>query len=79
MADREPRCASAGACHKHGVEVNEVYWTPGGPYDLIGIAQGRDIWRLSSFALALQSLGNLDITWVVGYPPEQMREVITGD
>jgi uncharacterized protein with GYD domain len=61
---------------KYGVEVKEVYWTPGGPYDLIGIARGPDVWTLSSFALALQSLGNLDVTWVVGYSPEQMRDVI---
>lgn len=62
---------------RYGVEVKEVYWTPGGPYDLIGIARGPDVWTLSSFALALQSLGNLDVTWVVGYSPEQMRYVIT--
>ena len=63
-----------------GVQVREIYWTPGGPYDLIGIAEGPDIWSLSSFALALQSEGNLTVTWVVAYRPEQMREVIaTGD
>jgi uncharacterized protein with GYD domain len=69
----EPALKLAG---KLGVEVKEIYWTPGGPYDLIGIAEGPDIWSLSSFALALQSTGNLTVTWVVGYRPEQMREVI---
>jgi uncharacterized protein with GYD domain len=59
-----------------GVEVKEIYWTPGGPYDLIGIAEGPDMWSLSSFALALQSIGNLTVTWVMAYRPEQMREVI---
>jgi len=61
---------------KFGVEVKEIYWTLGGPYDLIGIAEGPDIWHLSAFALALQSVGNLDITWVQAYRPEQMRELL---
>ena len=73
----EPALQLAG---KFGVEVKEIYWTPGGPCDLIGIAEGPDIWSLSSFALALQSEGNLTVTWVVAYRPEQMREVIaTGE
>ena len=76
-ADRGPSEPALELAKKYGVEVKEVYWTPGGPYDLIGIAQGRDVWTLSSFALSLQSLGNLDVTWVVGYSPEQMRAVIT--
>ena len=63
---------------KFGVEVKEIYWTPGGPYDLIGIAEGPDIWKLSTFALALQSAGNLDITWVEACRPEQMRELLAG-
>jgi uncharacterized protein with GYD domain len=61
-----------------GVQVKEIYWTPGGPYDLIGIAEGSDIWKLSAFALALQSVGNLDITWVEACSPEQMRGMLTG-
>jgi len=63
---------------KFGVEVKEIYWTPGGPYDLIGIAEGPDIWKLAAFALALQSAGNLDITWVEACRPEQMRELLAG-
>jgi len=73
----EPALKLAG---KFGVEVKVIYWTPGGPYDLVGIAEGPDIWSLSSFAMALQSVGNLTVTWVVAYRPEQMREVIaTGE
>jgi uncharacterized protein with GYD domain len=68
----EPALKLAG---KFGVEVKEIFWTPGGPYDLVGIAEGPDIWRLSAFALALQSVGNLHITWVEAYRPEQMREL----
>lgn len=63
---------------KFGVEVKEIYWTPGGPCDLIGIAEGPDIWKLSAFALALQAAGNLDITWVEACKPEQMRELLAG-
>lgn len=59
-----------------GVEIKETWWTPGGPYDLIGAAEGPDIKSLTAFCLALQSLGFLDVTWVQAFSPDEMREVI---
>lgn len=59
-----------------GVEVKETFWTPGGPYDLIGIAEGPDTKSLTAFCLALQSLGFLHATWAEAFSPGEMREVI---
>jgi uncharacterized protein with GYD domain len=59
-----------------GVEVKETFWTPGGPYDLIGISEAPDTKRLTAFCLALQAMGNLNCTWAEAYGPDQMREVI---
>jgi uncharacterized protein with GYD domain len=61
---------------KFGVEIKDVYWTPGGPYDLVGIAIGPDAKTLSAFCLAMQSTGFLRADWAEGYAPEEMREVI---
>lgn len=61
---------------KFGVEIKEVYWTPGGPYDLVGVAVAQDAKTLSAFCLAMQSGGFLRAEWAEGYAPEEMRELI---
>ncbi len=62
---------------KFGVEIKAVYWTPGGPYDLIGVAVAPDAKTLSAFCLAMQSVGFLRAEWVEGYAPEEMQELVT--
>ncbi len=61
---------------KSGVEITAVYWTPGGPYDLIGVAVGPDAKTMSAFCLAMQSAGYLRAEWAEGYAPEEMRELV---
>ena len=61
---------------KFGVEIKAVYWTPGGPYDLVGVAVGPDAKTLSAFCLAMQSAGYLRAEWAEGYGPEEMRAVV---
>jgi uncharacterized protein with GYD domain len=61
---------------KFGVEIKEVYWTPGGPYDLVGVAVGPDVKTLSAFCLAMQSAGYLHAEWAEAYAPEEMRELV---
>jgi uncharacterized protein with GYD domain len=62
---------------KFGVEIKAVYWTPGGPYDLVGIAVGPDAKTLSAFCLAMQSSGYLRAQWAEGYDQDEMRGLIT--
>ena len=61
---------------KFGVEVKEIYWTPGGPYDLVGVAEGPDTKSLTAFCLALQSGGYLRATWAEAFRADEMRQVI---
>lgn len=64
---------------KFGVEIKDVYWTPGGPYDLVGVAVGPDTKTLSAFCLAIQSAGYLTADWAEGFSPEEMHNlVVTG-
>ncbi len=58
-----------------GVEIKEIYWTPGGPYDIISVAEGEGK-NTSAFGIALEALGNLRITFADAYGPKEMREVI---
>lgn len=62
---------------KFGVQVKDVYWTPGGPYDLVGVAEGPDVKTLSAFCLAIQSAGYLQAEWAEAYSPDEMRELAT--
>jgi uncharacterized protein with GYD domain len=61
---------------KFGVEVKDVYWTPGGPYDLVGVAVGPDAKTMSAFCLAMQSAGYLRVEWAEGYSPEEMQDLV---
>lgn len=61
---------------KFGVRIKDVYWTPGGPYDLVGIATGPDAKTLSAFCLALQAGGYLHADWAEAYTPEEMHELV---
>ncbi len=67
---------SVKLAREFGVEVKETYWTPGGPYDVIGIAEGPDTKSLTAFCLALQSRGTLRATWAEAFRPDEMREVL---
>lgn len=61
---------------KFHVQVREVLYTPGGPYDLIGIAEGPDLKALTAYCLELQSLGYVHIDFTEAYGPEEMKELV---
>ena len=69
----EPALKLAG---KFGVEVKETYWTPGGPYDLVGVAEGPDTKSLTAYLMALQAGGFLRATWAEAFRADEMRQVI---
>ncbi|HCU95295.1 MAG TPA: GYD family protein [Actinobacteria bacterium] len=68
--------ANVKLAEKFGVEIKDVFWTPGGPYDLVGVAVGPDAKTLTAFCLAMQSAGYLRAEWAEAYRPEEMLEVI---
>jgi len=57
-------------------EIKEIYWTPGGPYDLVCIMEYPDQKRAAAFGLLLESIGNLRCTWADAYGPDEMRSVL---
>lgn len=61
---------------KFGVEIKAVYWTPGGPYDLVSVAVGPDAKTLSAFCLAVTSAGYLQAEWAEAYAPEEMQGLV---
>ena len=60
---------------RFGVEIKETYWIPG-PYDLVSIFEASEGKSRSAFCFALESQGNLRLTYADAYGHEEMREVI---
>lgn len=61
---------------RYGAELHDIYWTPGGPYDLVAVVRHDDVRKATAFLMAVQSMGNLRIEAVHGYGPDEMRDVI---
>lgn len=59
-----------------GVEIQQIFWTVGGPYDLVAVMEQTEESQYSAFGLLLESMGNLRITTVDAYGPDEMRAVI---
>ena len=61
---------------RFGVEIKETYWIPGGPYGLVSIFEAPEGKSRPVFGFALESQGNLRLTYADAYGHEEMREVI---
>ena len=60
---------------KHGVSLEQVYWTVG-PYDIAAIAEAPDDESVSAFLLELSSAGNLRTTTLRAYNREEMSSIL---
>ncbi|WP_046470676.1 GYD domain-containing protein [Allosalinactinospora lopnorensis] len=60
-----------------GLEMTAVYWTPGGPYDIVSVIKGGDPDKFAAFSLLIESMGNLRIEATQAYGPEEMRQVVS--
>jgi uncharacterized protein with GYD domain len=60
---------------KHGVSIEEVYWTVG-PYDLVTIVEAPDDESATAMLLELATAGNLRTTTLRAYDREEMSGVL---
>ena len=60
---------------KHGVRIEQVYWTVG-PYDLVSILEAPDDESATAMVLDLVSGGNLRTTTLRAYDREEMSGII---
>ena len=60
---------------KHGVSIEQVYWTVG-PYDLVTIIEAPDDESATSMLLELGSAGNLRTRTLRAYDREEMSGII---
>jgi uncharacterized protein with GYD domain len=60
---------------KHGVSIEEVYWTVG-PYDLVTIVEAPDDESATAMLLELSTAGNLRTTTLRAYDREEMSGIL---
>ncbi|WP_019814698.1 GYD domain-containing protein [Saccharomonospora saliphila] len=62
---------------KYGVTFKDIYWTPGGPYDIVCVMESDNVDKAASFQLATEAAGNLRAKTVHAYGPDEMREIVS--
>jgi uncharacterized protein with GYD domain len=60
---------------KHGVSIEEVYWTVG-PYDLVTIVEAPDDESATAMLLELGTAGNLRTTTLRAYDRDEMSGIL---
>jgi uncharacterized protein with GYD domain len=60
---------------KHGVTLEQVYWTIG-PYDIVALAEAPDDESATAFAVELGSAGNVRTTTMRAYDREEMSGIL---
>ena len=78
QADRETvhrRERGEELAEKHGVRLEQVYWTMG-HYDSVAILEAPDDESASAFILDLTSTGNLRTTTLRAYDHDEMQAII---
>ena len=66
---------STELAEKHGVELEQIYWTVG-PYDIVAIAEAPDDESISAFLLELSAAGNLRTTTLRAYDRDEMSGIL---
>ena len=65
----------ADAAEKHGVNLQQTYWTVG-PYDMISIAEAPDDEAVMAYLLEVCSAGNVRTTTLRAYDREEMSGIL---
>jgi uncharacterized protein with GYD domain len=60
---------------KHGLELEQAYWTVG-PYDMLTVFEAPDDEALSAYLLEIGSSGNVRTTTLRAYEEEEMLGIL---
>ncbi len=69
--------ATTKLAERLGVKISHIYWTPGGPYDIVCVIEAPDTEKLAAFTLESQTRGTLRVKWAGAYGPDQMRDLLS--
>jgi len=68
--------AAIAEAKKLGVNVKDLYYTPGGPHDAAMIIEAEGPEPIHKFMASVQSLGNVKMKFVRTFSIEEMRKML---
>ena len=68
--------ASKAEAKKLGINVRDLFYTPGGPHDAAIVIEAEGPEPIHKFMASVQSLGNVKMKYVRTFSIEEMRKMI---
>ena len=68
--------ASKAEATKLGIQVRDLFYTPGGPHDAAIVIEAENPEPIHKFMSSIQSLGNVKMKFVRAFSIEEMRKMI---
>jgi len=68
--------ASKAEAAKLGVQVRELFYTPGGPHDAAIVIEAEGPEPINKLMCSVQSLGNVKMKFVRAFSIEEMRKMV---
>ena len=68
--------ASKGEAAKLGIQVKDLFYTPGGPHDAAIVIEAEGPEPINKFMANVQSLGNVKMKFVRAFSIEEMRKMV---
>ena len=68
--------ASKAEAAKLGVQVKDIFYTPGGPHDRAIIVEAEGLEPINKFMSSVQSLGNVKMKFIRAFSVEEMRKMV---
>jgi uncharacterized protein with GYD domain len=77
IKDSPDRAEAAKAeATKLGVQVKDIFYTPGGPHDAAIIIEAEDPEPINKLMSSIQSLGNVKMKFIRAFSIEEMRKMV---
>jgi uncharacterized protein with GYD domain len=77
IKDSPDRAVAAKAeAAKLGVQVKDIFYTPGGPHDAAIIIEAEGHEPINKFMSSVQSLGNVKLKFIRAFSVEEMRKMV---
>jgi uncharacterized protein with GYD domain len=77
IKDSPNRAEAANAeAAKLGLQVKDIFFTPGGPHDAAIVVEAESHKPIGKFMSSVQSLGNVKLKFVRAFSIEEMRKMV---
>ena len=68
--------AAIAQAKKLGLQVKDIFFTPGGPHDAAIVVEAESREPIGKFMSSIQSLGNVKMKFIRAFSIEEMRKMV---